>query len=104
MLLEPCLDPSFNQEYITFRRPYSFIHFSRNFLQSAQGFEPRISPCLLIRMTTNTQPRSCETSPKRLTTARSACNVLSDHPHPRDRVPTLFRDDATTLLRFTSSA
>ena len=72
--------------------------------QSAQGFDPKRSPCLLIRTTTRIQPLSCETSPKRFTTARSACRVLSDQPHPRDLLPTLFLDDANNLLRLYNSA
>jgi len=55
-------------------------------------------------MTIKTAPRSCERSPKRFTTARSACIVFSDHPHPLDRDPTRFLASAIIFPRKRISA
>jgi hypothetical protein len=92
MLSERLELPSFEEEYRTFNRPYFLIHFSKNFTQEAQGLEFIIWFCLLSLTTVRVQPRSCDTSPRLFTTARSACIVWFEYPHPRDREPTLFRE------------
>ena len=82
---------------MTLCSPYSRLHLSRSTWQPWQGIEDFTEPSRPYRTTTRVAPRNFVRSPSVLIAFRSAQIVLSEYPHPLDRLPIRLYADARIL-------